>query len=131
MEKLRTATNILVRLHKRTLSSFERRAPLVQTLYLLLLEGMHPDTCSDAVLHVYKHMDRVLLPTCDRNCRKFCLCFFFKYYPKIFPQKCTSCFLFGLCYQLQVSVFPGLAWCVQNLLVCHPWLFLLSTSGLP
>lgn len=57
-----TATNILVRLHKRTLSPFEPGVTLVQTIYLLLLEGMNPDTCSDAVLDVYKHMYRVLLP---------------------------------------------------------------------
>lgn len=128
MEKLRTATNILVRLHKRTLSSFERRAPLVQTLYLLLLEGMHPDTCSDAVLHVYKHMDRVLLPTCDRNCRKFCLCFVSSIFLKYSLKSALLAFSLGFVISSKSQYFldfPGVfrtSWCVIHGFSFYPHL---------
>lgn len=135
MEKLRTATNILVRLHKRTLSSFEPGAPLVQTIYLLLLEWMHPDTCCDAVLEFYKHMYRVLLPTCDRNCRKFCLCFVSSIFLKYSLKSELLAFSLGFvisCKSQYFLDFPGVfrtSWWLHQML--SRAVFLLSTSGSP
>lgn len=123
MEKLRTATNILVR----TFSSFEPGISLVETTYLLLLEGMYPDTCSDAVLDVYKHMYRVLLPTCNRNSRRFCSCFGSSIFLEYSLKSSLLAFSFAFvisCKSQCFLDFPGVfrtSWCViHGSTRCHP-----------
>lgn len=138
MEKLRTTTNILVRLLKRTLSSFECGVTSVQTVYLLVLEEMHPHTCSDAVLDVYKHIYSVLLPTCNRSCRKFCLCLVSSVFLEYSLKSALLAFSLGfviICKSQCFLDFPGVfrtSWCViHGSTRCYPEQSFLSTSGSP